>query len=121
MPTGALTPKQIGFMLKIPLENKEIPIYQVGGGEVSLLGAVIRSAISDWLKYRTSPDSQARKMAEEARQWILSENTGPTTFETYCNLMGSDAEIIRTQICSEAIRVGCRSKDVLRRRRTTNC
>lgn len=118
MPTGALTSKEIGFLLKVPLENKEIPIHAVGGGEVSLLGAVIRSAMSDWLKYRTSPDPRARKIAEEARQWILSEERGYSTFETYCSMMGSEPEIIRRQICTQAIRIGCRSKDVLSRGRT---
>ena len=86
--------------------------------EFYLYAAVVRTAIRDWLNYKNSKVPKQKAIAEEARRWLFVSSNEYTSFETYCHVLEIDVEWIRERIRKFALKLGCRSKDVIKRRRT---
>ena len=103
--------KSISFALK--LSSDQDADQRKVMGEVALLGAVVRTAMRDWLVYRNNANRQYRKLAEDARHWIFESEGEENSFITFCELIGADATIIRENLCREASRLGCRTPEVL--------
>ncbi len=66
--------------------------------EICLIGAVVKHAVHEWLLYFNSKDARLRRLGEKARRWIFDRGEGPTTFDTYCNLIGVEPDMVREQM-----------------------
>lgn len=103
--------RSISFALKLASDVDSEQRHIVG--EVALLAAVIRTAIRDWLVYRSSHNSEHRILAESARRWLFDSVERDGAFDVYCHLIGADPDLIREKVCVAAQTLGQKAKDTI--------
>jgi len=74
--------------------NKQAPEHR-------LMIAVLRDALDCFEKHRFATNARCRRLFREAKQWLLSEETGwPYSFECICAVLDLDPNAVRQRLRS---------------------
>ena len=95
----AANPHLAGFLREMVHPNIILPSQHFSRGapvpEQRLMIAVLQEAIDCIEKYRTARDSRGRRLFEEARHWLLSQETDwPYSFQRICETVDLDSKTV---------------------------
>jgi len=90
-------------------------------GAAALMRAVLDDAIHCFQQYSDATSAQARRLAQEAEEWLFSEEEQwPFSFVNICLFLGLDSVALRHKLQDTRRQPSCssqRKKHVIRRRR----
>jgi hypothetical protein len=67
--------------------------------EYRLMIAVLEDALKCVTKYRSATDTRGRRLFEEEKQWLVSEETeSPYAFACICDVLDLDADTVRRRL-----------------------
>jgi len=67
--------------------------------EHRLMIAVLHDALDCIEKYRCATDTHGRRLFQEAKQWVLADETGwPYSFECICGALDLDSNAVRQRL-----------------------
>ncbi|HVO25547.1 MAG TPA: hypothetical protein VMW56_18155 [Candidatus Margulisiibacteriota bacterium] len=90
----------IGMMqLDIVLPLQHFGSRRQQAPEHRLMIAVLHDALDCIEKYRCATDTHGRRLFQEAKQWVLADETGwPYSFECICGALDLDSNAVRQRL-----------------------
>jgi len=85
-----LLPSQFYRRLKRKVSNR---------GELQLITAILDDACATYCKHRNAPDSESRRLFQDAKRWVEStDRTWALSFERICEVLALDAAHVRGRL-----------------------
>ncbi len=90
----------IGMMqFDIVLPSQHFGLRRQQAPEQRLMVAVLHDALECIEKYRLATDAHGRRLFQEAKQWVLADETDwPYSFECICGALDLDSNAVRQRL-----------------------